>query len=387
MDVVKLDPTSYLPTNMVEGYNSMIWTERNLENGEFQMSTAKVGEMRALIPDGSLISLRDSDEVMFVENHRIKRDEKGAATSIITGRTFETYLENRVATGVYNTPWKAIKQYTTAQAAAFLIWNHLVNTTNQDPSRTGQVKDALTALANVVATDSTTVSEPVKDWYFEQGEIYKQLRDVLSLGRLGVRNIRPKNSTGNVTTFDTSATAGVRGTATKTSTPNLTNLRIDVYNGVDRTRQQSVVAPVIFHYDSGHIVNPEYLFSIKDYKVMATVASSLGNTDVWPDNVVPAVIPSGINRRILFVDGGTLPDANSVIQKGTIELRNHIRKILFDGAISAASPYKYGVEYFLGDKVTLMAEFGFENTMTVAEYVRTQDHEGDRGYPTLISAT
>lgn len=387
MDVVKLDPVSYLPTTLVEGYNSMIWTERGLENGDFQMSTAKVSEMRALIPDGSLISLLDSDEVMFVENHRIKRDDKGVATSIVTGRTFETYLENRVATGVYQTPWKAIKQYKTSEVAAFLIWNHLVNTTNQDPSRTGQVKDALTALANVVATDSTTVVEAVKDWYLEEGEIYKQLRDRLSLGRLGVRNIRPRNSTGNVMTFDTSGTAGVRGTATKTSTANLTKLRVDVYNGVDRTRQQSAVTPVIFHYESGHIENPEYLFSSRDYKVMATVASSLGNTDVWPDNIVPAVIPSGIDRRILFVDGGTMPDANAVIQKGMIELRNHIRKILFDGAISPLSPYKYNTHYSLFDKVTLMAEYGYEAPMVVAEYVRTEDAEGDRGYPTLIAAT
>jgi len=34
--------------------------------------------------------------------------------------------------------------------------------------------------------------------------------------------------------------------------------------------------------------------------------------------------------------------------------------------------------------VSLMGEYGLETSMTVAEFVRTEDHDGDRGYPTLI---
>lgn len=192
-------------------------------------------------------------------------------------------------------------------------------------------------------------------------------------------------------TFDTSG-GGTRGDVSKVSTPGISGIRLDVYNGLDRTRFQSDREPVIFHYDSGHVNSPKYLFSIKDFYNLALVTSSLGVTEVWPvtGTTPPSTPPTGLDRRVLHVDGGTQGDAlladftQSVIQKGMVELAKHNRMILFDGAISSVSPYIYGVHYFLGDEVTLLAQYDFEAEMTVAEYVRTEDHEGDRGFPTLI---
>jgi len=194
-------------------------------------------------------------------------------------------------------------------------------------------------------------------------------------------------------TFDTSRTTN-RGVVTKTTTNNISQLRLDVYNGLDRTRHQSDREPVMFHYDSGHIDEPEYLFSSKDLKNMAVVNTSLGTVMVWPDiTPAPNQNVSGLARRSLFLDGGKPGDDMlyndfmlAVTQKARIELTKHNRALLFDGAISAVTPYKYNSEYFLGDKVTLLAQYGFEESMIVSEYIRTEDAEGDRGYPGLILA-
>jgi hypothetical protein len=119
--------------------------------------------------------------------------------------------------------------------------------------------------------------------------------------------------------------------------------------------------------------------------------SSSGSSTVYLDGADQNV--AGFNRRVLMVDGGTqgsqvLADFNAAnIQKAKIELKKHNRAVLFDGTISPLSPYKYNSEYFLGDKVTLLAEYGYEAQMQVSEYVRTEDAEGDRGYPGLILAT
>lgn len=391
MDVLRLNPTTFLADEIIEGYSSMIWTERYLSNGEFEMHTADIAKTRALIPEDSLICLRDSPEVMIVETHEI--DSKGEL--VVRGRTFETFLEHRGIFGTpYKTPWKTYRQYTTPEAVAALIWNYLVNTSGKDVTR--QNYDILTQLAvpNVVVTDSSVITpaEAVRDWWLEEGEVYKFVTDFLGLAKLGVRNIRPISTTGNVMTFNTSTTAGVHGTATKTTTTNIDKLRLDIYNGLDRTKNQSAREAVIFHYDSGHIDDPSYVFSNKDLKYMAVVSSSIGNFDVWPTagNVVPSPIPSGRSMRVLYVDGGDIGnlDVNtfkaSLIQKGQIELSEHNRQVLFDGAISPYSPWKYGKEYFLGDKVTVMAQYGFDLTMMVTEYVRTEDSQGDRGYPALV---
>jgi hypothetical protein len=391
MDVMKVDPTSYLPGPLVEGYSSMIWTERFLEVGDFHLTTPKIEETKLLIPEGSLITLRDSREVMLVETHNIEVSKEGIPELKVDGRTLESHLDNRALGNVYQTPWVAYKQYKTSEISAYLLWNFLVNTTNQDPGLVGGIKDPKDAVPGFVVTDSTTIVEAVKEWSLQEGQVYSQFRDILNLGNLGVRGIRPPGTTGNVMTFDTSG-GGSRGDVSKVSTPNITGFRLDVYNGLDRTRFQSDREPVIFHYDSGDIDEPKYLLSIKDYKTSAVVVSSIGLTEVWPFTGItpPSTPPTGLDRRVLFVDGGTQGDATlpdftaSVIQKGMVELAKHNRMILFDGAISPISNYKYGADYFLGDSVSVLAQYGFEAEMVIAEYIRTEDHEGDRGYPTLV---
>lgn len=395
MDVFRLDAATYLPDSLIEGYNTMIWTERYLPNGEFEMKTAKVEETRVLIPEGRCIGLLDSPEVMIVENHSIGVDDQGVKELTITGRTFETVAEQRVARiAVYSESMKMTQLYKTSDMAAFLLWNHLVNTSTEDPTGAAWVKsDSLSAITNLVITDSTNFSDIAKSWYLDKGVIYPQVLDFLSLMGIGIRNIRPSNTTANIMSFDITRT-GTRGAVSEISTPNISQLRIDLYNGIDRTRQNNT-NPVIFHYNSGHIDSPKYLFSIKDYKNVATITSSTGNLDIWPDTGLTPSIPnpSGFNRRVLYIDGGDLGTQiagdfqASNVQKGLIELSKHNLAKLFDGAISAISPYKYGKDYFLGDFVTLMAEYGFESPMMVSEYVRTEDQDGDRGYPTLILAS
>jgi hypothetical protein len=390
MDVLRLNAVTYYPDALIEGYSSMIWTERNLENGDFEMKTPKVAETRALLPIGSQISLRDTNEIMMVETHSIGRDNNGYSELTVTGRTFETFLENRVlAAAVYNTPWQVYKTYTPSEFVSLLLWNHAVNATGEDPTRAATTKSTYDAIPQVVVTDSTTRIDAAKVWWLESGIVYSTLRDILTLSELGVRSIRPPGTTGNVMTFDVTRTVS-RGTVSKASTSNISQIRLDVYNGLDRSRNQGILEPVMFHYDSGHIDDPKYLFSIKEYNNFAIVLGSMQAVEVWPDvTPAPDTTVNGLARRPLYVDGETVgtmstPDfVAAMTQKGRLELKKRNQTAVFDGAISPLSPYKYNQHYFLGDKVTLLAEYGYEATMVVSEYIRTEDQSGDRGYPGL----
>lgn len=397
MDVLALEPLTNNPIALVEGYTSMIWAERYLGSGEFEMKTAQIDATRALIPEGTLISLRDSLEVMIVESSTIAFDDDIGSHLTVKGRSFDTFSENRCAVDSYNKPWLTLGTYTTSEIAAFLLWNHLVNTTGEDPSRTAQVQDSLGGIPRYLVADATTVAQTARQWWLDEGDRLAPLQEFLALANLGVRTVRPNSSRGNVVQFDTSRTAS-RGVITKTDTNNITWMRTEIYNGIDRTRFQTRadVEPVIFHFQAGHLERPQYLFSIRDYRNTAIVSTPYGNLEVSPGdyNSPPATVVTnrGLDRRVLYVDAGTPGDQTfavyrqSAIQKGVIELAKHNRASLFDAAISLISPYKYGVQYFLGDKVTLLAQYGLESSMQVVEYVRTEDQDGDRGYPTLILA-
>lgn len=392
MEIFRLDPITYRPDALVEGYSSMIWTERHIGAGEFELKTAEVFPTMEFIPEGCLLSLLDSNEVMVAETRSIGVDAEGYAELTITGRTLETFLENRILLAAqYREPWKVLKQYTPSEMAELLLWNHMVNTTGEDPTRVDWTIDNKTGIPNLVVTDSASLTETAQEWWLEEGEVYPQFQGFLALGVLGIRTIRPNGTMGDVITFDTTRTAS-RGTVTKTPATNIPQMRLDVYTGNDRSRHQTAIEPVIFHYDSGHIDSPSYLFSLKDYKSMATISASFGSVDVYPTAVTARNEGlTGRERRTLFIDGGDAGDQDpvvfldSLIQKGLMELKKHNKMRLFDGAISPVSPYEYGRDYFLGDAVTLLARFGFDQTMIVSEYVRTEDSDGDRGYPGLSS--
>jgi Siphovirus ReqiPepy6 Gp37-like protein len=382
MDLLRLDNTTLLPDLLVENYSSLIWTDRYSGEGEFELRTPDVWNMLTLLPQGQLISLLDDPEVMIVETRNIEVDDDGFMTLVVTGGSLETMLRHRaLLASVYNTPWKVLQTYKTSEFASLLLWNHLVNATGEDPTRAAWTIDSLTAIPNLVITETVPVPGDPAEWWLESGQVYDTFKGVLDLGILGVRAIRPSHTAGTILTFDTSRTAS-RGLITRNPEPDIMDMRLDVYQGTNRTRYQSVVEPVMFHYDSGHIDNPKYLFSIKDHKTMASVSASFGS-----QNVLPAGAGSGgtgLTRRVLYLDGGDATNAVAVTQKGRIELRKHEKVRMFDGAITPTSAYQFGRDYFLGDVVTLLAQRGFEETMVVSEYIRTHDENGDNGYPGLI---
>jgi Siphovirus ReqiPepy6 Gp37-like protein len=390
MDIFRLNPNTYMPDDLLEGYNSMIWTERFSGFGEFEFKTSQVFPTLENLPEGALISLLDSNEVMLVETRSIDVDADGNQELTITGRSFETFLENRVQTAdSYQVPWLTIQPYRYPEMAELLYWTGLVTTSGQDVTRPNKTLDGKSPIPNTVVTESISGTYTSAQRWLESGFVYPVAQDFLALGDLGVRTIRPNRTTGAVVTFNTSNTAA-RGTISKTMTPNITQLRFDIYNGVDRTRYQSTYPPILFHYDSGHVDDPKYLFSTKEYRSMATIVSSIGTIDVYPEAVTSRnAAATGIDRRVLYMDGGDMGDQDyqtfyqSLIQKAQAELKKHNRIRLFDGAISPVSPYVYGRDYFLGDQVSLLARFGFEEVMLVSEYVRTEDADGDRGYPGL----
>ena len=394
MDVLRLNPVTFLPDMLIEGYTSMVWTERYLGNGEFELVTGLVFETLDALPEGSLIGVRDSTEVMIVDSRLIEVDEEGLMSLKVVGRSFETFFENRVIFPiVYSKMWKVYQPYSMQTMICMLLWNYMVNTTLEDPMKpAGNYIDELQSVPNVVVTDSTGLSETTLVWWMEAGIVQDKLNDFLALNKLGLRTIRPNYTTGTVVTFST-ATTTARGTVTKTVTPNIKDLRLDVYQGTDRSHLQSALPAVIFHYDSGHVDSPSYLFSNQEYKNMAVITSSIGTQEVWREGASTAdKQASGMNRRALYLDGGTkeasITDADfqaALTQQGQVELQKHALVRLFDGEISPVAPYEFGKDYFLGDLVTVLARFGFREIMIVNEYVRTEDSEGDRGYPGLLA--
>jgi hypothetical protein len=417
MDFMTLDSIYYAET-LIEGYRSLIWTERFPNEGEFQLRTPRVAEARSLLPEGTLVTVRESEEVMIVETHSIETNDKGVEELVVKGRSFDTFTENRHLVGYYQEPYPMLQDYTVQDALMVLLYARMVNTTMLNLTGAGQGdNDPNNAIPNLVITDGVFVYEPnhlkgaggggtsrnnpqtniqqTGEWWLEPGPMHPRVMDFLNIGNLGIRTIRPKSSGGQL------LAVSAQGVVSKPAgTIPDTKLRLHVYNGRNRTTTptpQYNLTPVVFRADAGHVENPSYLFSKKDFKNVAFVNSTYGSVTVHDETTLneettgqPVVYPSGLGRRVIYVDAGTFGDEvtnydDALIQKGRAALRKHARITLMEGAISVRTPYVFGTDYSLGDYVTLIGKYGVEQDMQVVEYIRVKDESGSRSYPTLIA--
>lgn len=406
MYLYRLGSTIFKPLDLIEGWDSLIWTERYREAGEFELRSYNVDEIMTLLPTGdpsvkpSMVCIQDSREAMIVESHEISYDDDHRRVCITKGRTVESFLEQRVFALLSNSPVKMQKGYSDYGAILVIIWNSLVNSTINDVIFGNSNHESTDSIPNLSVTDSTDVSLGNKSWWIESDYVYPKVLDFLSRNNLGIRCIRP-NTVGPLQVVSVDST----GAITRTSTSNVTDLCVDVYNGHDRTKDQTARNQVIFAESQGHVVGSRYLFSLKNYKNVGYITSgALHGFLYWdtPDGGVTAGDSStwaGLKKRVNLYDGGSKWGATTpaigttkyddtvaaMTQKAEHKVKRHRKINWYDGELSPDIPYVYNVDYFLGDKVSFIGDYGVSKNVKVAEYTRIHDTtDGERAFPTLL---
>jgi len=377
MDFMRLNNTTWIPNQLIEGYSSLIWTERFSGAGDFEMHTPLIDATRALLKEGDFVTHLETKEVMIVETALITKNDEGVAELVYTGRTVETFLENRESrredsAGLSN--WLLPQRYTPGSALGFLIYAGNIGNIYSSPS-----SDILPNLA-LTLTNNTGTSQY---WTYQNSSTYANLVNFMMNSGNGIRNKRPSG----IREVEWSYQAdGLQNLLAVDPEPKLV---MDIYKGFDRTLGQTNYTPVIFQYEDGHLKEASYLFTLKDFKNAVTVHHDLADNEV----TLPGVFPSGWNKRGMAIDAGDtsgIPGGQQFLdyiqQIGTAALMEHNKRVVIDSELSIAAPYKYKTHFDLGDKVTCLGSYGIVSSAIVTEYIRTEDFEGDRGFPTLVQA-
>lgn len=399
MDVIKLNPADFLGAEAVEGYSSMIWTERHLEPGEFELRTPKIYETLALLPEDSLVSLIDTDEVMIVESHELERSDDGSINLLTKGSSFDAFLQKRIINGNPGEARPMLMDNTYSEAAAILIWNALCNTTTNDVTWSNQFgnlgQDPKNAVPNLVITSAVSHGGPEPGGryrrYLTPGQVDKTVKDFLGFSNMGIRSIRP-STTGSQGGTQVSVTQA--GQITVTQPANIPQLRIEVYTGKNRTTAQVTNSQVELMYSKGHLQSDSYLMTSKGHMTFAEIKAQtepgFGGYGTFGYEDDTSFAKSGLARKVLFLDGGRKGDSmtteqhvTAMVQQAELEMKKHRRTRAISTEVALNVPYKYKTHYYLGDTVTVVGDYGFKQDLVVGEYVRTEDREGDRGFPTL----
>lgn len=362
MDLITLN-SNHQADKLIEGYDSLIWTERFNTIGDFEIQTGDINKFLTLLPEGLPISLRESNQVMVVETHRIVRKKNTGAKLIIKGRSFESILDRRVAVKSMTTggEW-VVNAKIPSDVAHYIIAQICVNGILDagDIFPSAQVQFPTPA-------DYLTSTGPTRAFTVPRGNL---LDAVINL-------LHTEAKFDASTTPDTPAVVphGIRAIRPSSSG---TAVAIEIYTGTDRT------ATVYFDATRDLLDDGEYLFS----KVgSATDAYILGNgASIKMSKTSTA--KTGLDRRVILVDGTQAPGTGTDALKahGETSLAEARETAMFDGSINQdVSPYAYGVDYNLGDIVKLVGDYGLVENARVTEYIRSEDATGFKSYPTLTT--
>jgi hypothetical protein len=337
-----------------------MWVERYREPGEFEIVGKLSSGLKDFLPAGTLISHADTYEVMIVENQQIDQTIDEDPSITISGRSFDSYLENRIVgmngarSSTTLAPYVLTANYTWIQAR-ILINDHILTTS---------VTDADDALINVVAVESVSGTGVSRKRTIDSGTVSERLMELLDIDDLGVKTVRI-NSFGSV------------------GSPNET--RFVIHKGVDRRDS------IIFSWESGDLESANYLFSGKKYKNAAIVQGKLitvvveRGTHINYDRRFMLVDANDIDEKYDTIPGGaTFTDlVDQMIERGERALKRQNHITITGANVSNVTRYRYRRDYNVGDLVMVDGNYGQMEVMRITEFAEVEDENGESGVPTL----
>lgn len=351
MELLVLD-TEFKSSATLDIFESLIWTDRYFECGDFEIYTPAESEIMKMLPKGYYLYLKESEHIMIIEDVEIETDVEQGAHLKITGRSLESILDRRI------------------------IWGQAI--------LSGSLQDGIKKLLNENVIFPSDENRKIPNFSFEESTDVRIKAIILEAQYYG-DNLYD-------TIVDICKNAGVGFKIVL----NGTNLVFSLYMGTDRSYSQTENPYVVFSPGFDNLINSNYIESTRTLKNVTLVAgegegSGRKTTTVY----LGSSAASGLDRRELFTDAsgisqtvedGTLTYAeyiSQLAQKGNEELSNNTETVSFEGEVDISATYTYDEDYFLGDVVQVGNEFGNEARCRITEFVRSQDETGNEYYPTF----
>lgn len=344
---------------LVDTYESLIWTERYSAVGDFELRIKSDRGTRALLPVGTRLAIDVSDRVMEIETVENSIDDEGISVLKIKGRSLERWMFDRATTQAYESGAPGVISYditNTPGDIARAVFDGACRYNSVIP------EDNFPFLVEGSLYSPGTIAEPTEiiTVTITPETVYDFIKKLCDVYNLGFRLVRDKYTS---------------------------LLYFDIYTGHDRTTQQSTNEVVIFSQSLENLSSPTNLTSIANQKNIAYVFSEHGSMIVYADSSVSS--SEGFSRRVLVVKADDISEPagatlNALLtQRGKETLAEHRPILAFDGEVPQFGSYIYGQDYALGDLVEMQNSDGVSTNMRVTEQIFVSDAEGERAYPTL----
>ncbi|WP_130837519.1 siphovirus ReqiPepy6 Gp37-like family protein [Lachnoclostridium sp. Marseille-P6806] len=345
---------------LCDTFKSFIWADRYNKEGDFEIVTVGDKAKEEIYQIGNYIYVTESDRTMIVESLELKTNYDDGDEFIISGRSLDSILSRRIVWGQKDLTGNF------QNAIQTLLNENIISPS--DPSR------KIPNFKFKTSTDSTITSLSI-DTQFTGDTLYKAIQGLCDQNNVGFKVTREGS-----------------------------DFVFSLYVGTNRTYDQTDNLYVEFSPKYDNITETDYVQSSKNLKNVTLVGGegegserkyyTVGNTSV-----------TGLDRYELFTDArGTsskvtddngesrdlsTSEYNALLkQKGDENLakKENMATKSFDGKLNADQMFTLNKDFYLGDVVQVVNEYGIQGVSRITEIIYSWDNNGLRIYPSFDSA-
>lgn len=348
---------NFLATYAISEFYSFIWTERYYRYGDFELESIFTIELFNNLKIGNYIWINGSNTLMVVEKIQIAYDaaDRSNQKLIYSGRTIESILDRRVIWGAWS--FGADKSIRTNLF-------QLVSDNATNPTDSKRRIDIFTL--NNVADPDVDKHKVAASGYAD--DLYDVIQAVCESEGIGFRAIYTDGSSRCILEF---------------------------YEGKDRSYGQMKLPPVIFSANYENLGNTRYGVNTQEYKTIAYAYGPEETLEIKDENgevigeikdrtvmTVGAQQLSGLNRYEISVSAtSSYPED---IQQAAMEKIAKLDTLdVLDAELDAKRQFVYARDFFMGDIVQIVTEFGLDARARVTEFTRSWAPEGYTEVPTF----
>ncbi len=240
MDVLVFD-TSFNEIGIADVYDSLIWTDRYNEYGDFEICTAATYDMVSLFKQNYYLKLNSSEHVMIIEKIEIDSNIEEGPRLIVSGRSLESILDRRII-------WKK-RIFDDADFETMihtLLDENVINPTVD----TGGTDRKIPNFIFAASSPAITGLDPV-DAQFNGDNLYDVIKDFCASRNLGFK-----------------------------ITLNSSNKFVfQLYKGINRSYSQTENDFVVFSPTFDNLISSNYYYSNEKYKNAALVGGAEPTND------------------------------------------------------------------------------------------------------------
>ena len=383
MDILVLN-THYDSLGIVDDYESLVWTERYNDFGDFVLKINVMNPAVVHLTPRNYLWRKNTLHLMVIE-HLEKLEGFSEHTLVVSGRDLGLLLTRRQ---LYNTTqfYKSNPKFVIQKLFDLCLLNSSIPDRNV-PNLTFHWD----------APDFSDTKDDFDSFGFDGGSLYDAIVEICAVYDLGWKLI---------------FTADQR-------------LEFHVYKGEDHSYEQKANKWIVYSSDFNNLVSSEYKYDDENWinaivgcgeEASTTQNPTTGEIYDWPQvwfEVTLEGAEKGFQRREMFFDGRNIsrwqgdyyhggarpPDdvthgwkklpafvyRSILITKAKESLKENFPTHVYSAELDPNMQWVIGRDIFMGDIVQVVDDMGMDDTVRIDEIVTTHERDGLSVYPTFVS--